>query len=169
LIMSGTMFWSQKQMMARNAANNGGDNPMAQQQKILLYVMPVFLAVISINFPVGVVLYWATTNVWQVAQQAIILREVKHEVDVAARRRGGGDGADRPRSPGASSGRREGIVAPSATGDASDGAPDDEGDLGDGGAGDGDARGGPGQEPGPRGGGNGGPAGPRLPRRGGGR
>jgi YidC/Oxa1 family membrane protein insertase len=80
LLMSGTMFWSQKQMMARNAAQMA-DNPMAQQQKVLLYVMPAFLAFISLNFPMGILLYWVTTNFWQVAQQAIILREVQHEVE----------------------------------------------------------------------------------------
>jgi YidC/Oxa1 family membrane protein insertase len=88
LLMSGTMFLSQKQMMARTAAT-GAENPMAQQQKILLYVMPVFLAVISFQFPIGILLYWVTTNFWQVVQQAIILREVKHEVET-------GELADKP-------------------------------------------------------------------------
>ena len=82
VLMSGTMFVSQKQMMARTAATQGADsNPMAQQQKILLYVMPAFLAVISFQFPLGILLYWVTTNFWQVAQQWIILREVKAEAE----------------------------------------------------------------------------------------
>jgi len=89
LLMSGTMFFSQKQMMARNAASMV-DNPMAQQQKILLYVMPVFLAAISFQFPLGILLYWVTTNVWQIAQQAIILRETT-KIDAASG--GGGKGA----------------------------------------------------------------------------
>ena len=76
VVMSGTMFVTQKQMMARTAAT-GQDNPMAQQQKILLYVMPAFLAVISFQFALGLLLYWVTTNIWQVVQQWIILREVK--------------------------------------------------------------------------------------------
>ena len=79
--MSGSLFISQKQMMARNAATGQDSNPMAQQQKILLYVMPVFLAVISFQFPLGLLLYWTTTNVWQIAQQAIILREVQGEAE----------------------------------------------------------------------------------------
>ena len=132
--MSGSLFISQKQMMARNAATGQDSNPMAQQQKILLYVMPVFLAVISFQFPLGLLLYWTTTNVWQIAQQAIILREVKSEADSGeleerpggeaakpSKRRGkhrkkdteehgdattnGGGGSERL-SPGASSGRR---------------------------------------------------------------
>jgi YidC/Oxa1 family membrane protein insertase len=112
-LMAGTMFWSQKQMMARNAAQMA-DNPMAQQQKILLYVMPAFLAFISLNFPMGILLYWVTTNVWQVAQQAIILREVQHEVEAgtladhkggeAARKPTKGTGPSRGGSPKGSTG-----------------------------------------------------------------
>ncbi|MFP4310381.1 MAG: YidC/Oxa1 family membrane protein insertase [Nitriliruptoraceae bacterium] len=77
-VMSGTMFITQKQMMARTAATNA-DNPMAQQQKILLYVMPVFLAVISFQFMLGLLLYWVTTNIWQIVQQWVILRDVRSE------------------------------------------------------------------------------------------
>jgi YidC/Oxa1 family membrane protein insertase len=82
LVMSGTMFITQKQMMARTAATNG-DNPMAQQQKILLYVMPVFLAVISFQFMLGLLLYWVTTNIWQIVQQWVILRDVRSEAAAA--------------------------------------------------------------------------------------
>ncbi len=123
LLMSGTMFFSQKQMMARNAATMA-DNPMAQQQKILLYVMPVFLAAISFQFPLGILLYWVTTNAWQIAQQAIILRE-STKID-AANGKGGtkpdaedGDAQGRPGGPapkgggsrGATSGRRNGSAS----------------------------------------------------------
>lgn len=104
VVMSGTMFLTQKQMMARTAAT-GSDNPMAQQQKILLYVMPVFLAVVSFNFPLGLLLYWVTTNIWQVAQQAIILREVRHEAETGelkGKRSGGRAG---PGKGGATSGK----------------------------------------------------------------
>jgi YidC/Oxa1 family membrane protein insertase len=77
VLMAGTMFWSQKQMMAKNAAN--ADPAQLQQQRIMLYVMPAFLAFISFNFPIGVLLYWVTTNFWQVGQQAVILYEVEHD------------------------------------------------------------------------------------------
>jgi YidC/Oxa1 family membrane protein insertase len=97
VLMSGSMFLMQKQMMARNSAQMA-DNPMAQQQKILLYVMPVFLAVISFQFPLGILLYWVTTNLWQVVQQAIILREVKQEAAAGELedKPGGDVGADKP-------------------------------------------------------------------------
>ena len=157
VIMSGTLFWSQKQMMARNAANSNGDNPMAQQQKVLLYVMPVFLAVISFQFPVGVVLYWATTNLWQVAQQAIILREVKQEVEAGQLGRGTKQSEERRSSPGASSGRRS--ADPTARAADATADDDDDDDDEDGPAARGDAS--TGEPPS-------GPPRPRLPRRGGG-
>jgi len=91
VLMSGTMFFSQKQMMARNKAMMA-DNPMAQQQKILLYVMPVFLAAISFQFPLGILLYWVTTNLWQIVQQAIILREGTKLDEADAKRAAQSDG-----------------------------------------------------------------------------
>ena len=85
VLMAASMFFSQRQMISKTNA----EGTQAQQQKIMMYVMPVFLAVISFNFPMGVLLYWVTTNIWQIAQQAIVL----HEVDVASPARKG-DGAD---------------------------------------------------------------------------
>jgi len=135
VLMSGTMFFSQKQMMARNAATMA-DNPMAQQQKILLYVMPVFLAVISFQFPLGVLLYWVTTNFWQIVQQAIILREGA-KVDAAyEKKRAASSGEDTPPpagpARGATSGRRR--TWDDTRGDRGRGPRGDRGDAGSAGA-----------------------------------
>ncbi len=75
LLMAGTMFLTQRQMMARNNA----EGPQATQQKIMMYVFPVFLAGISFNFPLAVVLYWVTTNIWQGIQQFVMLRTAADE------------------------------------------------------------------------------------------
>ncbi len=75
LMMAVTMFLTQRQMMSRNAA----EGAQATQQKVMMYVFPVFLAVISFNFPLAVVLYWVTTNMWQSAQQYIMFRTVDDE------------------------------------------------------------------------------------------
>ena len=50
------------------------NNPMVQQQKILLYVFPLIFAVSGVNFPVGVLLYWLTTNLWTMGQQFYVIR-----------------------------------------------------------------------------------------------
>jgi len=47
--------------------------PFMQQQKMLMYVFPVMFAVFGINFPVGVLVYWLTTNVWTMGQQMYVI------------------------------------------------------------------------------------------------
>lgn len=75
VLMGVTMYLTQRQMMGRNTT---ADPQQQQTQKIMMYVMPVFLAVISWQLPLGVLLYWVTTNLWQVVQQQIVLREASH-------------------------------------------------------------------------------------------
>ena len=48
--------------------------PFAQQQKILLYVFPLVFAIGGINFPVGVLIYWFTSNLWTMGQQFYVIR-----------------------------------------------------------------------------------------------
>ena len=72
LLMAGTTYYSSRQMMASTAATG----PQAQQQKIMMYVMPVMLTVFSWNMPIGVLLYWVTTNVWTIGQQFVMFRGV---------------------------------------------------------------------------------------------
>ncbi len=71
VLMTITTFTTQRQLIVKNTAR---DNPMAQQQKILLYVFPFFFAVTGINFPVGVLVYWLTTNLWSMGQQFYVIR-----------------------------------------------------------------------------------------------
>ena len=85
LMMAGSMFITQRQMMARNAAGGAA----ATQQKVMMYVFPVFLAVISFNFPLAVVLYWVTTNIWQGVQQYIMFRVTSDDADATPVTSGG--------------------------------------------------------------------------------
>ena len=71
ILMTATTFITQRQMIVKNSAP---DNPLVQQQKILLYVFPVLFAVSGVNFPVGVLLYWFTTNIWTMGQQFYVIR-----------------------------------------------------------------------------------------------
>ncbi|MFI7641508.1 membrane protein insertase YidC [Nonomuraea sp. NPDC049400] len=66
-ISSLTTFLTVRQSVTRSMAQMP-DNPMAQQQKILMYISPLF-AFFSLNFPLGLILYWVTTNVWTLGQQ----------------------------------------------------------------------------------------------------
>ena len=71
VLMTATTFLTQRQLIVKNSA---ADNPMVQQQKILLYVFPFIFAISGINFPVGVLLYWLTTNLWTMGQQFYVIR-----------------------------------------------------------------------------------------------
>ncbi|NUW44553.1 membrane protein insertase YidC [Nonomuraea rhodomycinica] len=66
-ISSLTTFLTVRQSVGRSMAQMP-DNPMAQQQKILMYISPLF-AFFSLNFPLGLILYWVTTNLWTLGQQ----------------------------------------------------------------------------------------------------
>jgi len=70
-LMTATTFITQRQLIVKNSAP---DNPMVKQQKILLYVFPVIFAVSGINFPIGVLTYWFTTNLWSMGQQFWVIR-----------------------------------------------------------------------------------------------
>lgn len=49
--------------------------PYMQQQKMLMYIFPVIFMVMGINFPVGVLVYWLTTNVWTMGQQMYVINQ----------------------------------------------------------------------------------------------
>ncbi|MCR5176078.1 MAG: YidC/Oxa1 family membrane protein insertase [Anaerovibrio sp.] len=67
LLSAITTFLTQKQSMM----NNGQEN---QQMKMMMYIMPVFIGYISINFPSGLVLYWVVMNICQIVQQWYMFR-----------------------------------------------------------------------------------------------
>jgi YidC/Oxa1 family membrane protein insertase len=66
-----TQFITQRQMILKNSAP---DNPMVQQQKAMLYIMPIMMAFFCFIAPVGVLIYLLTTNFWTMGQQFYVLR-----------------------------------------------------------------------------------------------
>jgi YidC/Oxa1 family membrane protein insertase len=43
-----------------------------RNQKILMMVLPFIFIPFIIGFPAGLILYWITTNVWTIGQQAVV-------------------------------------------------------------------------------------------------
>ncbi|MDI3384850.1 membrane protein insertase YidC [Streptomyces sp. B-S-A8] len=74
IMMSLSQFFTQRQLMTKNV-DMTVKTPFMQQQKMLMYVFPVIFAVFGINFPVGVLVYWLTTNVWTMGQQMYVIRQ----------------------------------------------------------------------------------------------
>ncbi|MBO8187236.1 membrane protein insertase YidC [Streptomyces spirodelae] len=73
VLMSASQFYTQRQLMTKNV-DLTVKTPFMQQQKMLMYVFPIMFAVFGINFPVGVLVYWLTTNVWTMGQQMYVIK-----------------------------------------------------------------------------------------------
>ncbi|MFD3570160.1 membrane protein insertase YidC [Streptomyces sp. NPDC058667] len=74
IMMSASQFFTQRQLMMKNV-DLSVKTPYMQQQKMLMYIFPVIFAVMGINFPVGVLVYWLTTNVWTMGQQMYVINQ----------------------------------------------------------------------------------------------
>jgi YidC/Oxa1 family membrane protein insertase len=74
-LMSATTFTTQKQLMTKGMPKmDASNNMMLQQQKIMLYLFPIIFAISGVNFPVGVLIYWSTTNLWTWGQQYYVIK-----------------------------------------------------------------------------------------------
>ncbi|MHB1011251.1 MAG: membrane protein insertase YidC [Cellulomonas sp.] len=74
--MSVTTFTTQRQLTMKNMPASALQGPMAQQQKMLLYILPLVFAFSGVNFPIGVLIYWTTTNIWSMGQQFYTIRRM---------------------------------------------------------------------------------------------
>ncbi len=72
--MSVVLFITQLQLMRKNMPPEALTGPMAQQQKMMLYIFPGIYLITGVSIPIGVLIYWLTTNVWTLGQQWIIVR-----------------------------------------------------------------------------------------------
>jgi YidC/Oxa1 family membrane protein insertase len=99
IAMCATTFLTQRQLMSKNMPADAMTGQFAQQQKMLLYVLPFVFAVGGIAFPIGVLFYWTTSNLWTMGQQFYVIRnnpvpgtpaaKAKQERDAAKRERKG--------------------------------------------------------------------------------
>ncbi|MFF8957708.1 membrane protein insertase YidC [Streptomyces sp. NPDC014894] len=74
VLMSASQFYTQRQLMQKNV-DLTVKTPYMQQQKMMMYIFPVIFAVMGVNFPVGVLVYWLTTNVWTMGQQMYVINQ----------------------------------------------------------------------------------------------
>lgn len=77
VVMSGATFYSQRMLMTKNMPEAAMEsNPFIQQQKIMLYLFPVIFAVSGVSFPIGVLIYWLTSNLWTAGQQYYVIHRM---------------------------------------------------------------------------------------------
>jgi len=75
LLIVATSYYQVYQTTRRNKNNNNqSENKQAQQMQMISKIMPLFMGFISWTFPMGLGLYFAVSNGFRVAQQAVIFR-----------------------------------------------------------------------------------------------
>lgn len=73
----GSSYYQQRQVSARRTTDpNAEVSPMMQQQQMLLKVLPLMSGIWSFLFPAGLVLYWATSNLFRIGQQSYITHQI---------------------------------------------------------------------------------------------
>jgi YidC/Oxa1 family membrane protein insertase len=92
---------------------------MDKTQRTLMMILPVAFVPVLVNFPVGLVLYWVTTNLWTVGQGVVTRRLVPKKPPPPPKRSSrtpprseqpSGDGAEA--KPAAEESARTGTAAP---------------------------------------------------------
>lgn len=73
VLMTVVLFLTQMQLMRKNMPPDALTGPMAQQQKMMLYMFPAMYAIGGVNIPIGVLIYWLTTNTWNMGQQYLLI------------------------------------------------------------------------------------------------
>ena len=76
ILMTGSQFITQLQIMSRNQSPEAKNSPMFKQQRILLYILPLVFAFSGFSFPLGVMFYWLTSNFWTMGQQFLVIRNM---------------------------------------------------------------------------------------------
>jgi len=76
VIMTASQFITQLQIMSRNQSAEMKASPMFRQQRILLYILPLVFAFSGFAFPIGVMFYWLTSNIWTMVQQFLVIRNM---------------------------------------------------------------------------------------------
>jgi YidC/Oxa1 family membrane protein insertase len=74
--MTASQFITQKQIMSKNMSEDAMASPFMKQQKMMLYILPLVFGIGGINFPIGVLIYWTTTNLWTMGQQFFVIRRM---------------------------------------------------------------------------------------------
>lgn len=67
-------FITQKELTMRNMPKTALEGPMASTQKMMLYMLPFIYVISGPAMPIGVLVYWLTSNVWTLVQQWIVIR-----------------------------------------------------------------------------------------------
>ncbi|MEY9952128.1 membrane protein insertase YidC [Leifsonia sp. EB34] len=76
VLMTGSQFLTQLQIVSKNMSPETKASPQFKQQRILLYLLPFVFLFSGFAFPLGVMFYWLTSNLWTMGQQFLVIRNM---------------------------------------------------------------------------------------------
>ncbi|MET4051916.1 YidC/Oxa1 family membrane protein insertase [Frigoribacterium sp. PvP054] len=76
VIMTASQFITQLQIVSKNMSPETKASPMFKQQRMLLYFLPLVFVFSGLSFPLGVMFYWLTSNIWTMVQQFLVIRNM---------------------------------------------------------------------------------------------
>lgn len=86
-LMVSSQFFTQLQIVSKNMSPETKASPTFKQQRMLLYVLPFVFLFSGFAFPLGVMFYWLTSNIWTMCQQFVVIRSMPTPGSDAAKAR----------------------------------------------------------------------------------
>jgi YidC/Oxa1 family membrane protein insertase len=87
ILMIVSQFFTQLQIISKNLSPEAKTGQAYQMQRIMLYVLPLAFIFSGVFFPLGVVMYWFTSNIWTMVQQFVVIRNLPTPGSEAAKAR----------------------------------------------------------------------------------
>ncbi|MDO4900738.1 membrane protein insertase YidC [Actinomyces sp.] len=77
-LMCITQWYTMAQLSMKNMPESAksADNPAMRTQRMMMVVMPLIFAFTGVQFQIGVLVYWVTTNLWTMGQQFFTIRKM---------------------------------------------------------------------------------------------
>ena len=87
ILMIASQFITQLQIISKNLSPEAKTGQAYQMQRIMLFIIPLGMIFSGVFFPLGVVIYWFTSNIWTMVQQFLVIRNMPTPGSEAAKQR----------------------------------------------------------------------------------
>jgi YidC/Oxa1 family membrane protein insertase len=87
VLMIASQFFTQLQIVSKNLSPEAKTGQAYQLQRVMLYILPFAFVFSGVFFPLGVVIYWFTSNIWTAVQQFLVIRNLPTPGSQAAKER----------------------------------------------------------------------------------
>lgn len=87
VLMIASQFFTQLQIVSKNLSPEAKQGQAYKMQRLMVYVLPFAFVFSGVFFPLGVVIYWFTSNIWTAVQQFMVIRNMPTPGSQAAKER----------------------------------------------------------------------------------